>query len=210
MADEIITFASYKAKTGRDGTAWVGSYSMTDTNKTIVMCAPSFRIVCTAKSVLFRDNWIRLDGYYWDGSVDSNNNPQWKPAFTGWEASVSGANETSFSFNHNREKESSDNEDQPHYHIWKFVVTMRGANGSAHSYFDVWWGGIEMMTDNEYNETCQWRIFRCCQPQCYTIDSGSMYSDANVCAKAVRPANYRGSSIHSHLSWLCGSDISLN
>lgn len=199
MAGELINFANYKSLV-RDGSSWVGSYSMTDTSKTIIMCAPSFRIVCEANSVLFRNNWITLSGSYWNGST-------WVSAFSDWRAEASHISSDSFSFNHNREAESTDAEDNPHYHIWKLVVTMKGVDGSAHSSFGAWWGGIEMMTENEYNEVCQGKVIRGCKPECYTIDSSSMFDNVDECVANILPANYRGMPAKEHYDWMCATSI---
>lgn len=198
MAGELIDFANYKALV-RDGSSWVGTHRETDTSRTLIVCAPSFRCVASVQSVLFRSNWVRLTASYWNGS-------SWTPVLSGWEASASGANSDSFSFNHNREAEASDDEDNPHYNIWKLDVTMKGADGSAHGYFDVWWGGIEMMTDNEYEETCKGRKIQYCRPECWAIGNGQ-YSSVDTCVAEQRPSMFRGNPLSSNYSYMSASNI---
>lgn len=197
MAGEIINFANYKSKV-RDGSAWVGSYSMTDTNKTLVIVAPSFRMVASVSSVALRSNWVRVTGSYWNGSG-------WTTAFSGWEAYCKGRGSDSFSFNHNRETEASDSCDSPFHNIWKLDVTMKGKDGSAHGYFDVWYGGIEMMTQNEYNETCLGRKIQCCKPDYWGV--GGTYATAEACVAGQRPSVFRGNPLSSGYSWMSASNI---
>lgn len=198
MAGEIINFANYKSKV-RNGSSWVGSYRITDTNRTLVVFAPSFRCVASVSSVLFRSNWVRLTASYWNGSG-------WTTVLSGWEAYKSGAGNASFSFNHNREAESTDAEDSPFHNIWKLDVTMKGKDGSAHGYFDVWWGGIEMMTENEYNETCKGRKIQYCRPECWDIGNGS-YSSVDTCVAQQRPAVFRGNLLSTNYSYMSASNI---
>lgn len=197
MAGEIINFANYKSKV-RDGSAWVGSYSMTDTNKTLIIVAPSFRMVASVESVLLRSNWVRVTGSYWNGSG-------WTTAFSDWEAYKSGRGSASFSFNHNRETEATDSCDSPFHNIWKLDVTMKGKDGSAHGYFDVWYGGIEMMTQNEYNETCLGRKIQCCKPDYWGV--GGTYATAEACVAGQRPSVFRGNPLSSGYSWMSASNI---
>lgn len=197
MAEEIINFANYKSKV-RDGSAWVGSYSMTDTNKTLIIVAPSFRMVASVESVLLRSNWVRVTGSYWNGSG-------WTTAFSDWEAYKSGKGSASFSFNHNREAEATDSCDSPFHNIWKLDVTMKGKDGSAHGYFDVWYGGIEMMTQNEYNETCLGRKIQCCKPDYWGV--GGTYASAEACVAGQRPSVFRGNPLSSGYSWMSASNI---
>ena len=197
MAGEIINFANYKSKV-RDGSAWVGSYSMTDTNKTLIIVAPSFRMVASVESVLLRSNWVRVTGSYWNGSG-------WTTAFADWEAYKSGKGSASFSFNHNREAEATDSCDSPFHNIWKLDVTMKGKDGSAHGYFDVWYGGIEMMTQNEYNETCLGRKIQCCKPDYWGV--GGTYASAEACVAGQRPSVFRGNPLSSGYSWMSASNI---
>ena len=197
MAEEIINFANYKSKV-RDGSAWVGSYSMTDTNKTLIIVAPSFRMVASVESVLLRSNWVRVTGSYWNGSG-------WTTAFSDWEAYKSGKGSASFSFNHNREAEATDSCDSPFHNIWKLDVTMKGKDGSAHGYSDVWYGGIEMMTQNEYNETCLGRKIQCCKPDYWGV--GGTYASAEACVAGQRPSVFRGNPLSSGYSWMSASNI---
>lgn len=198
MAGEIINFANYKSKV-RNGSSWVGSYRITDTNRTLIVFAPSFRCVASVSSVLFRSNWVRLTASYWNGSG-------WTTVLSGWEAYKSGAGNASFSFNHNRETEATDSVDSPFHNIWKLDVTMKGKDGSAHGYFDVWWGGIEMMTENEYNETCKGRRIQHCRPECWDIGNGS-YSSVDTCISQQRPSVFRGTPLSSAYSYMSASNI---
>ena len=196
MADKI-NFANYKAKV-RDGSAWVASTSITDTNKTFVVCAPSFRCVASVSSVALRSNWVRLTAGYWNGSG-------WTTVLSGWEAYKSGKGSASFSFNHNREAEATDSVDSPFHNIWKLDVTMKGKDGSAHGYFDIWLGGIEMMTQNEYNETCLGRKIQCCKPDWWGM--GGTYSTPEQCVSAQRPSVFRGNPLSSGYQWMSASNI---
>lgn len=197
MAEEIINFANYKSKV-RDGTAWVGEYSLTDTNKDIVIVAPSFRMVASVESVALRSNWVRVTGSYWNGSG-------WTTAFSGWEAYKSGKGSASFSFNHNREAEATDSCDSPFHNIWLFNITMKGKDGSAHGYWKVWYGGIEMMTQNEYDETCLGRKIQCCKPDYWGV--GGTYASAEACVAGQRPSVFRGNPLSSGYSWMSASNI---
>ena len=197
MAGELINFANYKAKV-RNGSAWVASTSITDTNKTFVVCAPSFRCVASVSSVALKSNWVRLTAGYWNGS-------SWTTVLLGWEAYKSGKGSASFSFNHNREAEATDSEDSPFHNIWKLDVTMKGKDGSAHGYFDIWLGGIEMMTQNEYNETCLGRKIQCCKPDWWGM--GGTYSTPEQCVAAQRPSVFRGNPLSSGYQWMSASNI---
>ena len=197
MAGELINYSNYKSLV-RDGSAWTYEVQIQDENKTYVVCAPSFRCVCEVSSVFLRDNWIQLVASYWNG--------------TGWTQTYSnrleksGANSGSFSFNHNREQESSDDEDRPTYNLWKLDVSMKGANGSAHSRFKLWCGGIEMMTQNEYNETCIDRKIQCCKPDYWGM--GGTYATAEQCVAAQRPSVFRGTPLTSETyRFMSASDI---
>lgn len=198
MANWPIGFYYYKEYI-RDGSSWVGSYRITDTNRTLVVFAPSFRCVGSVESVLFRSNWVRLTASYWNGSG-------WTTVLSGWEAYKSGKGSASFSFNHNRETEATDSVDSPFHNIWKLDVTMKGKDGSAHGYFDVWWGGIEMMTQNEYTETCEGRKIQYCRPECWDIGNGS-YSSVDTCIAEQRPSVFRGNPINSAPSYMSASNI---
>ena len=197
MALDIYNFTNYK-KLVRDGSSWVGSYRLTDTSKTIVICSPSFRMVASVESVLFRSNWVRVTGSYWNGSG-------WTTAFSDWEAYKSGKGSASFSFNHNRETEATDSCDSPFHNLWKFDISMRGADGSAHGYWDVWYGGIEMMTTNEYDETCKGRLIQCCKPDYWGV--GGTYASAEACVAGQRPSVFRGNPISSGYQWMSASNI---
>ena len=197
MAGEIINFANYKSKI-RDGSSWVASTRIEDTNKTFVVCAPSFRCVASVSSVLFRSNWVRLTASYWNGSG-------WTTVLSGWEAYKKGAGSASFSFNHNREAESTDEEDSPFHNIWKLDVTMKGKDGSAHGYFDIWCGGIEMMTENEYNETCKGRKIQYCKPDWWGV--GGTYASAEACVAGQRPSVFRGNALSSAYNCMSASNV---
>jgi hypothetical protein len=198
MAGEIINYANYMTVVGNNLPNWIHTYNLTDTNKTIIAVAPSFRCVASVSSVLFRSNWVRLTASYWNGSG-------WTTVLSGKEVSKSGAGSASFSFNHNREKESTDPEDNPHYHIWKLDVTMKGKDGSAHGYFDLYCGGLERMSENEYNEVFKGKKIQCCKPDYWTV--GGTYASAEACVAAQRPSVFRGTPLSSGYSWMSASNI---
>lgn len=194
---DLINFANYK-KNVRDGSSWTTSKSLQDTNRTIIAVGSSIRLEARVSSVLFRSNWVRVTGSYWNGSG-------WTTAFSNWEASKSGAGSASFSFNHNRETESTDSCDSPFHHIWKFDISMKGKDGSAHGYCDIIIGGIEMFTQNEYNEVCLGKKIQCCRPDWWEI--GGTYATAEACVAGERPSAFRGNPISSSYRYMSASAI---
>ena len=136
---DVINYANYKAIAP---TSWSLNLDWTDENKTIYLSACSFVLKIKVTSVWFRKSRIWLTSYYYNGSA-------WVQAYTGY-LSESGGSSNEAYFYHNRSTEGSTTEDQPQHHLWKFVIEM-DPEGSSHGYFNIWAGGLEMMSETEYN-----------------------------------------------------------
>ena len=178
MSGEAINLSNYKSKYG---TGWRFSNTWERHSGNIYISAPSFVIQYKASSVLLRKCNINVDAYYFEGG-------SWKYAFSD-SCSVSGKNEQSKKFYHNRGAEGTSSYDHPDSHLWWFVVGS-GWSGSATTYFYAWTGGIGLYTDAEYNSRCKGK------PISYSAgDWWTSYSSQDAFAQAQNPSVYRGTPI---------------
>ena len=137
---DLITYDNYKAMVS---SSWRIEQSWSGPNgKTIYISSCSFIVQIKASSVLFRSARIAFDAYYYDGSA-------WVFAYSG-SATVQGINSKTLQFFHNRESEGSTDDDQHQHHLWKYVMES-SSSGSASTELKIWLGGLETMTENEYN-----------------------------------------------------------
>lgn len=201
---DLINYANYRAM--RDDSAWTASNTWTDsTSFTVYISAPSFIVRARVSSVLFRSNWVKVTASYYNGSG-------WTTVFTDRQAYKSGAGSAEWKFYHNRAKEGTSAEDAHMHHLWKFVVNMRGKDGSAHGYFDLWCGGIEMMTESEWNSYVKGsgnNKIKWCKPG-WSVLGGTYRSDAEFIA-GERPSAHRGTPISvasGTYRYMCATDIS--
>lgn len=169
---------------------WTETGTITDKNQTFYINACSWVIQARVSSVLLRSNWVNITAYYYNGST-------WVQAYAprgnnGYTVYKSGKGDQSLKFYHNRSAEGTTSGDQPLYQMWKIVVQMRGKDGSAHGYFDWYVGGIEKMTEAEYNSHFRWKPIKRIYIEVRTPDNG--YNDTNF-PSAFRPSAGRGSRI---------------
>lgn len=182
------------------GSAWRISKTITDTSTTIYICACSFVTRARVSSVLFRSNWVDVTAYYYNGST-------WVQAYAprgnnGHTVYASGKKDAEWKLYHNRSAEGTTSGDQHMYHLWKYVVQMRGKDGSAHGYFDYWIGGIEMMTEAEYNSYFRYKPIKFCN------NSDATGVNDTTFPQIYRPSGKRGTAITSaNASQCCATDI---
>lgn len=135
-----INYANYKAMVP---TAWRIEKEWSEPNgKTIYISSCSFVVRIEADSVLFRKARIAFKAYYYNGSA-------WVHAYDG-SATVQGINNKTVRFYHNRGAEGSTAGDQHQHHLWKYVMES-SSSGSAYTKLKIWLGGLETMTENEYD-----------------------------------------------------------
>lgn len=143
------------------GSSWRASSTFTDSNVTFYINSCSWIIRARVSSVALRSNWVNITAYYYNGS-------SWVKAYeprgnNGYTVYKHGSGSQELKFYHNRGAEGSTSGDAHMYHIWKIVIQMRGKDGSAHGYFDYWLGGLEMMTEGEYNSYFKGKPVRYCK-----------------------------------------------
>lgn len=140
-AGDQITYANYKAMVPE---AWRITPSWADQNRTVYLASCSFVIQIRVVSVFLRSASMDIDAYFYNGSG-------WTLAFSD-DVSVSGSyGDESKKFYHNRAAEGTTSGDSHQHHLWKFVIHNVSYAGSAHAYFNIWAGGLETMTEAEYN-----------------------------------------------------------
>lgn len=181
-----LTYANIKAHCQ---SGWVTSGMITDSSQTIYITGCSWVIQARVSSVALRSNWVEITAYYYNGST-------WVQAYAprgnnGHTVYKSGKGDQSLKFYHNRSAEGTTSGDQPLYQMWKIEVKMRGKDGSAHGYFDWYVGGIEKMTEAEYNSYFRYKPIKFIQ-----IEVASNYGDDAFVARN-RPRNYRGWKINT-------------
>ena len=166
---------------------WTETGTITDSSQTIYINACSWVIQARVSSVALRSNWVNITAYYYNGST-------WVQAYAprnnnGYTVYKSGKGDQSLKFYHNRSAEGSTSGDQHLYQMWKIVVAMRGKDGSAHGYFDYYVGGIEKMTETEYNS-----YFRYKPIKAIPVLASTSYNDSNFPSQ-FRPSAWRGARI---------------
>lgn len=185
---DVINYSNYKAMYP---SAWRYSHTWTDSSVTIYVNASSFVIRARVSSVLFRSNWVNVTASYWNGSsfvqayAPRNNN--------GYTTYAKGANSSSWSGYHNRSSEGTTSGDQHQIQLWKLVISMRGKDGSAHGYFDIWCGGLETMTESEYNNYFKGRLIKYSSGDWF--QKGNTYASDAAFIAGQKPSNWRGTPI---------------
>ncbi len=134
-----IDYAKYLAMVP---VAWRITPSWEDTNVTVYLASCSFVAKIRVTSVLWRTSKLDFTAYYYNGS-------SWIYVYSKSLSQKNSGSQEQYYY-HNREAEGTTSADQHQHHLWKFVVTMDHP-GSAHGYFNIWAGGLETMTQNEYN-----------------------------------------------------------
>lgn len=166
---------------------WTYSSTITDSNQTIYINGCSWVIQARVSSVLLRSNWVEITAYYYNGST-------WVQAYAprgnnGHTVYKSGKGDQSLKFYHNRSAEGTTSGDQPLYQMWKIEVKMRGKDGSAHGYFDWYVGGIEKMTNAEYNSYFRYKPIK--YVPVYVTNS----SNDTTFPTLYRPSSHRGAAL---------------
>ena len=196
--------------------AWTGSWTLTDTNRTVCLNSPCFVLKFYTHSVLLRSNWIDVTGYYYNGT-------SWVQAFaprnhSGHTCYASGANDCTVWFFHNQTNEDTGRDvvadSWTSNHMWRLEITMAGGSGSAHSYFSVDYGSTGRLTEARYNTICKGQPIKCVKPVLAEIGTGftsqiTQYSTLDAFIAALRPSASRGSQIlAANSSWVGATPIS--
>lgn len=163
---------------------WTYSSTITDSSQTVYINACSWVIQARVSSVALRSNWVNITAYYYNGST-------WVQAYAprnnnDYTVYKSGKGDQSLKFYHNRSAEGTTSGDQHLYQMWKIVVEMKGKDGSAHGYFDYYVGGIEKMTETEYNSYFRYKPIKWIPVTVSTSSSDSAFPTA------YRPRNAKG------------------
>ena len=167
-AGDKINYANYKAMVP---VVWRIEQSWSEPNgKTIYISSCSFIVQIKASSVLLRNARIAFNAYYYNGSA-------WVFAYSE-SATVQGINSKTFKFFHNRESEGSTNADQHQHHLWKYVMES-SSTGSASTEFRIWLGGLETMTETEYNSYFKGKPIHGIKCECKTGVSDASFVASN-------------------------------
>lgn len=159
MANQI----SYEGIKAQCGTDWTTSTSGSTSGTTLYINSPSFvfRIWGHCEGMHMRI-FIYADVYYYNTDTAT-----WVTAQNmlidreNWFTSSDGSGEEK-KFYHNRGGEGTTSADAPKYHRWKVDIRARGGASAGDGYigtwgwsWSVWCGGLNMMTESQYNAICK-------------------------------------------------------
>ena len=178
---------------------WKASKTWTDSSFTVFLVGSSWVIAARVSSVLLRENWVDITAYYYNGSTfvqayAPRNN-------SGHTAYYSNKGSQTVKFYHNRSAEGTTSGDVPNATLWKIVVSMKGAHGSAHGYFDCYVGGVGLFTDGEYESICKNQKIKWANPDYWQL--GGTYTSESAFISAERPMAHRGTPISISNAFCC-------